>query len=146
MEHHADQYSQAFSITAYRALKSGKIAQKDLWKYSSFWYKNFDEMAKKTMLRNLISRWGIMSIDLQEAYEKDTAVIGTDGTYSYVDAVNEQNPKVPVDIPDTPAAATVAPEAPTPEIIQDQETLPPSDDEVPGFFEAEHEAPPPRRK
>ena len=51
---HADKYSSAFSAQAYRAIQEGKIADKDMWKYSSHWYKNFDDMAKKTLLRHLI--------------------------------------------------------------------------------------------
>ena len=42
-------------------------------------------MAYKTMLRQLISKWGIMSTDMQEAYQKDQAVIESDGNYEYVD-------------------------------------------------------------
>nr|WP_312577710.1 recombinase RecT [Sedimentibacter sp.] len=47
--------------------------KKDLdngWSYT-FWTKDFDAMAFKTMLRQLISKWGIMSIDLQTAFEAD---------------------------------------------------------------------------
>ena len=51
----------------------------------TFWEKDFDGMAFKTMLRQLISKWGIMSIDMQQAVEKDMAAINTDGTYEYVD-------------------------------------------------------------
>lgn len=51
----------------------------------TFWEKDFDGMAFKTMLRQLISKWGIMSIDMQQAVEKDMATINTDGTYEYVD-------------------------------------------------------------
>ncbi len=32
----------------------------------AFWEKEFDGMAYKTMLRQLISKWGIMSIDNAE--------------------------------------------------------------------------------
>ena len=46
-------------------------------------------MACKTMLRQPISKWGIMSIDMQQAVEKDMATINTDGTYEYVD--NEES-------------------------------------------------------
>ena len=55
----------------------------------TFWEKDFDGMAYKTMLRQLISKWGIMSIDMQQAVEKDMATINTDGTYEYVD--NEED-------------------------------------------------------
>lgn len=37
----------------------------------TFWEKDFDAMAFKTMLRQLISKWGIMSIELQTAFEQD---------------------------------------------------------------------------
>ena len=73
MEAHALQYSQG-----YRADKQKKTAY-------TFWSKDFDGMAYKTMLRQLISKWGIMSIDMQTAYESDMAVINEDGTKDYVD-------------------------------------------------------------
>jgi recombination protein RecT len=82
---HADRYSMAFSASAYKKILDGKIPQGDMWKYSSFWYKDFDGMAYKTMLRQLISKWGVMSIDLQAALDKDTAVTYGDGSVEYVD-------------------------------------------------------------
>ena len=51
----------------------------------TFWEKSFDDMAYKTMLRHLISRWGIMSIDMMTAYDSDMAVINEDGTRTYVE-------------------------------------------------------------
>lgn len=95
---HADKYSQAFSLNAtkgkypkvaYQDYEAGNYDKKDEWLYSSYWYKDFDGMAYKTMLRQLISKWGIMSIDMQQAMEQDMATINTDGTYEYVD--NEVN-------------------------------------------------------
>lgn len=58
MEAHALRYSKGYSA------KKGY----------TFWEKDFDAMAYKTMLRQLISKWGIMSIDLQTAFEQDTIV------------------------------------------------------------------------
>ena len=71
MEAHALKYSMG-----YRAKKG-----------YTFWEKDFDGMAYKTMLRQLISKWGIMSIDLtmQKALESDMAVVNDNGTYDYVD-------------------------------------------------------------
>lgn len=93
---HANKYSQAFNSESYKNLQEGKIPQSDLWKYSSFWYKDFDGMAYKTMLRQLISKWGIMSIEMQEAYTKDMATIKENGEYEYVDNIEttyyEQEP------------------------------------------------------
>ena len=82
---HADTYSSAFNKEAYQKILDGKIPEKDMWKYSSFWYKDFDGMAYKTMLRQLISKWGIMSTEMQEAYTKDMAEIKEDNSYEYVD-------------------------------------------------------------
>lgn len=71
---HADTYSKAFSRKNYEDLMAGKVPESEMWKYSSFWYKNFDDMAKKTLLRQLISRWGVMSIEMTKAMESDNAV------------------------------------------------------------------------
>lgn len=71
MEAHALKYSMG-----YRAKKG-----------YTFWEKDFDGMAYKTMLRQLISKWGIMSVDLtmQKALESDMAVINDNGSYDYID-------------------------------------------------------------
>lgn len=96
---HADKYSQAFSANggtvktrygektkvSYSDFVAGNFDPKDAWMYSSFWYKDFDGMAYKTMLRQLISKWGIMSIDMASAIDADMAVINEDGTKDYVD-------------------------------------------------------------
>lgn len=82
---HADRYSMAFNASVYRDILDGKIPERDMWKYSSFWYKDFDGMAYKTMLRQLISKWGVMSIDLQTALNRDMAVTYGDGSVEYVD-------------------------------------------------------------
>lgn len=86
---HADKYSAAFSAKSLELLEAGKIPDSEKWKYSSFWYKDFDGMAMKTMLRQLISKWGIMSIDLQTAIDRDMAIIREDGTADYVDHQQE---------------------------------------------------------
>lgn len=74
MLRHADQYAPSFSASAYMKILNGEIPDKEMWKYSSFWYKDFDSMAKKTMLRQLISKWGIMSTEMQTAFEKDSSM------------------------------------------------------------------------
>lgn len=74
MESHALKYSQG-----YRGDKKKGTA----W---TFWSKNFDSMACKTMIRQLISKWGIMSIDIQTALEKDNGIINRDGTVEFLDS------------------------------------------------------------
>lgn len=51
----------------------------------TFWEKDFDGMAYKTMLRQLISKWGVMSIEMQSAFDSDMTVINEDGSKVYVD-------------------------------------------------------------
>jgi recombination protein RecT len=91
---HANRYSTAFSLEAtkgkypkvsYEDYLKGKYPEKDEWLYSSNWYKDFDGMAQKTMIRQIISKWGVMSIDLQKAYESDMGVISESGEVTYVD-------------------------------------------------------------
>lgn len=63
------------------ALKYSKGYASDIEKGTSFtfWAKDFDSMAKKTMLRQLISKWGVMSVEMHNAYIADGAVIDKDG-------------------------------------------------------------------
>ena len=75
MEAHALKYSQG-----YKAKKG-----------YTFWEKDFDGMAFKTMLRQLISKWGIMSIDMQTAMDSDMGVIRDDGSVDYVDYADEDD-------------------------------------------------------
>lgn len=107
MQSHADQYSQAYSAEAHQKILRGEIPQKEMWKYSSFWYKNFDDMAYKTMLRQLISKWGIMSTELQMAMENDMAAIRDDGTPEYID--NDTTPIEPAQAPVYEAQSTEIP-------------------------------------
>ena len=80
MLQHANRYSAAFSAASYEKLQAGQIPEKEKWKYSSFWYKDFDSMGMKTMLRQLLGKWGILSIEMLTAYESDNAVIQADLT------------------------------------------------------------------
>ena len=63
MEAHALQYSEGYKAN----------------KGYAFWEKDFDSMAKKTMLRQLISKWGIMSTELETALRNDDFVVTNDG-------------------------------------------------------------------
>ena len=66
------------------------------------WSTDFDAMAKKTLLRQLISKWGIMSVDMERAYVGDQAVIREDGTPDYIDNIPDE-PEKAVDVFDTEA-------------------------------------------
>ena len=103
---HADKYSPAFSAKAFQDIQDGKIAEKDMWRYSSFWYKNFDDMAKKTLLRHIISRWGVMSLEMQTAFERDSSVseIGEKGD---IVTAEESEPEEAPAIPTAPEATDI---------------------------------------
>ncbi len=101
MESHALKYSKGYKA------KKGYM----------FWEKDFDGMAQKTMLRQLISKWGIMSIDLQQAFDADMAVIHEDGTKDYVET------------DDNYVESTVA-ETKTEEQPKEQETAEPATDDI----------------
>lgn len=79
MEAHAIKYS------------AGYAADKRKGNQYTFWSKDFDGMAYKTMLRQLISKWGIMSIDLVTAIDADMAIVNEDGSKSYVEVEEEVN-------------------------------------------------------
>lgn len=98
---HADRFSAAFSKDAtngrypkvsFADYETHNYPAKDEWLYSSFWYKDFDGMAHKTMLRQLISKWGVMSIDLQTAFEADATVESEE----YFEAPEAQLPATPI--------------------------------------------------
>lgn len=97
MMNHADQYSPAFSAEAYKRFMNGEVPENERWKYSSYWYKDFDGMAKKTMLRQLISKWGIMSIEMQQGYVNDSKFIQMDDNGSFVEVGEEPVTAEPVE-------------------------------------------------
>ena len=78
LKEHAKKYSQSY---AYDIKNNAR---------TSVWSTNFDAMAKKTVLKLLISKFGIMNIDynstdMARALASDQSVISEDGTYRYID-------------------------------------------------------------
>lgn len=126
MIRHADKYSAAFSKDAkggkfpkvsYADFCSGKYDKKDSWLYSSFWYQNFDEMGAKTMLKQLLSKWGILSIEMEKAIKADGGVVKENGTIDYVDS--------PENAPESQSAPAVTVEA---EIVNPEPQSAPADE------------------
>lgn len=75
MENHALKYSTSYN----RDIQKGT-------KYS-YWSNNFEAMAYKTMLRQLLSKWGNLNPEMQMAIDGDMAVIHQDGTNEYIDNI-----------------------------------------------------------
>lgn len=100
MQNHAKKYSKGYAAD---------LSKGTAW---TFWSKDFDGMAMKTMLRQLISKWGVMSIDMITAMESDAAVIKEDLTPEYVES--EAVPEPAKEAPQQPQEPTEEPKAQTP--------------------------------
>jgi recombination protein RecT len=95
VDKHAKKYSQAYQ----RDLAKG-------WN-SSRWSLDFDAMAKKTVIKQLLSKWGILSIDMQRAVADDQKVFDADGNGLYYDNPEndeEQQAEQVVDVFETAVA------------------------------------------
>lgn len=58
---------------------------------TSKWTTDFDAMAKKTVLKLLLSRWGVLSIEMQNAIQDDQKVYDSNDNGTYQD--NKQEPE-----------------------------------------------------
>lgn len=80
---HALQYSASYK----QDIKNG-------WSGSK-WTTDFDSMAKKTVLKLLLSRWGVLSIDMQRAIQDDQKVYTTEeGEYTDNQEIVEDAPNI----------------------------------------------------
>jgi len=69
--------------------------------YSSPWSSNFDEMALKTVVKNELAKWGILSIEMVTAIKHDQGTqddVGSDPTY--LDGANLENGNDQPDVPE----------------------------------------------
>jgi len=76
---HAYKYSQAYRYDL------------DKNKCSSRWSTDFDQMGKKTVIKMLLNKWGILSIDMQKAIVDDQKIIDEDGQVDYYDNIDIDN-------------------------------------------------------
>lgn len=60
----------------------------------SWWQKDFDVMAMKTVIKALLSKWGPLSVKMQLALQADQSMIKEDGTYEYVDNVDNETGEI----------------------------------------------------
>lgn len=74
----------------------------------SFWTTKFEDMAKKTILRQLLGKWGLLTAELERAYVSDMAVIDEEGNPEYVD--NKPDDPEPVANPFIDAEVVEIPE------------------------------------
>lgn len=73
VENHAKKYSQSYRYDLSASKQSSK------------WSTDFDAMAKKTVIKLLLSKWGILSIEMQRAIIDDQKIYDNNGDSSYAD-------------------------------------------------------------
>ena len=105
---HAKRYSQSFDPNLYRKyqvyLETGEGITKDELRYcSSPWISSFDQMAAKTVLKNLLSTKGVLSVDLVKAFdaENDRGSIENAAMFNAPEAVPEAAVKPTEEVGDT---------------------------------------------
>lgn len=79
---HAGRYSQTYS------------SKNEYIRKASKWATDFDAMAKKTVLKLLLSKYAPLSVEMQNAIQNDQAVIDDQGEAQYLDNPEEQQPAV----------------------------------------------------
>jgi recombination protein RecT len=73
-------------MTKAQAEAHGKRYSQSYGSDNSQWKKNFDAMALKTVIKMLLSKWGILSVEMQKAITFDQAVVSEDEKPTYIDA------------------------------------------------------------
>ncbi len=104
----------------------GKKYSKSFTNPKGQWQTEFDRMAQKTVLKQLLSHWGILSIDMQKAIAADQAVVRSadagDDDYAYPDNPGRDDTPNPVVVnttvvenrPDAPSESKSGEEVLTP--------------------------------
>lgn len=103
VEAHAKRYSQSYSKG-----------------YSTPWKTHFDQMAMKTVVKNELAKWGILSVQFQKAIELDQSAVDTKGNTTYPDGTDSAFEETPslgegaedaIPLPTKPAQAAPAVES-----------------------------------
>jgi len=83
-------FKKSVYITVAKAKAHGKKFSKTF--ETGRWKDDFAAMAKKTVLKMLLSKWGILSTEIQVAITHDQAIIGENGELNYVDNATVEEP------------------------------------------------------
>lgn len=73
-------FEKTLYMTDHQAMAHGKRYSKSFDRPSGLWMTNPHAMKLKTVVKLLLSKWGVLSIQMQKAMEVDQAVIETAGT------------------------------------------------------------------
>lgn len=86
VEQHAKRYSQTYA------------SKNEYVRSSSKWTTDFDAMARKTVLKLLLSRFAPLSVEMQQAVQADQAVMHSDSSFEYVDNDQQGSGKSTLDL------------------------------------------------
>jgi recombination protein RecT len=67
---------------------------KSFAKSYGLWVDDFDSMAIKTILKLLLSKWGILSIEMQKAVKLDQSVVNSDESVEDIDYIDSSSPEL----------------------------------------------------
>jgi recombination protein RecT len=90
-------FSKTLYMTKEKVLSHAKKYSKSFSKDSSPWKKEFDAMAIKTVLRNLLGHYGFLSVDMISAFDSDTDMDVSDRVAG---EVNDKANKEPIGFDD----------------------------------------------
>ena len=81
-------------MTLAEVKKHGKRYSQSFQRNKGVWVDNFDAMARKTVIKLLLSQQAPLSIEMQQAVQADQAIINSiDGDFRYIDNESEQQQK-----------------------------------------------------
>lgn len=74
-----------FKKCSYWTIEQIKSHKEKYAKTDKIWSQHFTKMAQKTVLKNLLNMWGVLSTDLEKAIQYDGAVIDESGKAQFID-------------------------------------------------------------
>lgn len=90
-------YEKYFYMTKAECESHGKKYSQSFKKGYGLWVDNFEAMSLKTVAKLGLSKYGILSVEMQKAIESDQAVVAEDGSFVFIDNETQaqlESPKV----------------------------------------------------
>lgn len=114
VENHAKRYSQSYRNDLDKGRKSSR------------WSTDFKSMALKTVIKQLLSKWGPLSIEMQRAIGDDQKVFNSDESWSYLDNPEDAKQQEAIDVFATDSEPQAMPEAQPEPVQQTQDQAKPA--------------------
>lgn len=86
-----------FKKTVYWTKQEIEFHKRKFSKSDFGWKKDYDAMAKKTVLRNMLSKWGILSVEMQSATTKDETIQRMTDDGSFMEEIKDAEPLDPTE-------------------------------------------------